>query len=354
MTLDRYVLKLLLVRTVFAAVALIGLIQVIELLDVTTELLQRGQGVAGIARYSLLRLPGMFQQIAPLSVLIGAIFTFTQLARNSEMVVIRATGANIYRVLRMMVPVALAVAALDFVVAAEVAPHTQDALRRWMAATAPPAEVKAPKPHWFRLGRTLVLVTNISADGTRMEGVRIYLRDQNAALTQEISAPLAVAEAGGWRLHDAAVSQITGDRASLAPPVDRDWKTPLKPADVVRLFRAGDEISAGAALNALSSAGPQSRSPGFYETRLHRTFAEPLAALVMLLLSAPAALASLRSDQGMRLMLFGLASGLLFLVVDGLLTALGETSALPPLLAAWSAPVAFAALAMTVLFYVEG
>ena len=34
--------------------------------------------------------------------------------------------------------------------------------------------------------------------------------------------------------------------------------------------------------------------------------------------------------------------------------ALGETSALPPVLAAWSAPVAFAALAVTVLLYVEG
>jgi len=353
-TLDRYVFKLLLVRTVFAAIALIGLIQVIELLDVTTELLERGQGVAGIARYSLLRLPGMFQQIAPLSVLIGAIFTFTQLARNSEMVVIRATGANIYRVLKMMIPVALGVAALDFAVAAEVAPHTQDALRQWMDATAPPSAVKAPKPHWFRLGRNLVLVSRISADGTRMEGVRIYLRDQNSALTEEISAPSATVQAGGWRLHDATVSRITGDRADLTKPADRDWATPLKPADVVRLFRAGDDISAAAALSALSSTGPQNRSPGFYQTRLHRTFAEPLAALVMLLLSAPAALASLRSDQGMRLMLFGLASGLLFLVVDGLLTALGETSALPPLLAAWSAPVAFAALAMTVLFYVEG
>jgi lipopolysaccharide export system permease protein len=353
-TLDRYVFKLLLVRTVFAAIALIGLIQVIELLDVTTEILERGLGAAGIARYSLLRMPGMFQQIAPLSVLIGAIFTFTQLARNSEMVVIRATGANIYRVLKMMIPVALGVAALDFVVAAEVAPHSQDALRRWMDATAPASEVKTPKPHWFRLGRNLVLVTRISTDGTRMEGVRIYLRDQNAALTQEIAAPSATAQAGGWRLHDATVSRITGDRADLSKPADRDWQTPLKPEDVVRLFRAGDEISAGAALSALSRTGPQNRSPSFYQTRLHRTFAEPLAALVMLLLSAPAALASLRSDQGMRLMLFGLASGLLFVVVDGLLTALGETSALPPLLAAWSAPVAFAALAMTVLFYVEG
>src|SRR6185312_5920927 len=106
--------------------------------------------------------------------------------------------------------------------------------------------------------------------------------------------------------------------------------------------------------NAVSGAGPADRSPGFYQTRLNRSFAEPLGAIVMLLLSAPAALSSMRSDQAMRLFLFGLASGLLFLVADGLLTALGETSALPPVLAAWSAPVAFAALAITVLITAEG
>ena len=144
------------------------------------------------------------------------------------------------------------------------------------------------------------------------------------------------------------------DRSSLSRAADVDWKTALSPGDLVRLFRSGDLISTGTAAGALARIAPTDRSPGFYETRLHRTFAEPLAALVMLLLAAPAALASLRSDQAMRLFVFGLTSGILFLVTDGLFTALGETSALPPILAAWSAPVAFTALAVTVLLYAEG
>ncbi len=135
---------------------------------------------------------------------------------------------------------------------------------------------------------------------------------------------------------------------------DQDWKTNLTSGALVRLVRSGQEIAFSTAFGAVSGAAPVDRSPGFYQTRLHRIVAEPLGAIVMLLLSAPAALSSLRSDQAMRLFLFGLASGLMFLVADGLLTALGETSALPPILAAWSAPVAFTALAVTVLLYAEG
>ena len=354
MTLDRYVFRMLLTRTVVAVAVLICLVQVLELFDVTTPILERGLGLAGIGHYSLMRLPGQFQQVAALGVLVGALFTFTQLARTSEMVVIRATGANIYRLLRMMAPVALGMALIDFVVAAEVAPRTQDALTHWMAVTAPPSETKTVKPHWFRLGPDLVMVGVESKDGRTLNNLRIYRRDGDRNLAEEIAAPLATEEPGGWRLHQAVVTKVLEDHSDVSAPYDQDWKTPLTAGALQRLIRAGQDVAFSAAFGAVSGAGPADRSPGFYSTRLNRTFAEPFGALVMLLLSAPAALSSLRSDQAMRLFLFGLASGLLYLVADGLLTALGETSALPPVLAAWSAPVAFTALALTVLLSAEG
>ena len=354
MTLDRYVFRMLLTRTLVAAVVLVCLAQVLELLDVTTKILERGQGLAGIGHYSLLRLPGEFQQVAALSVLVGSLFTFTQMARTSEMVVIRATGANIYRVLRMMLPVALGVALVDFAVGAELAPRTQDALTHWMAVTAPASQAKPAKPHWFRLGQDLVMVGSESEDGRTLHDLRIYRRDADRNLVQEIAAPLATAETGGWRLHSAVVTRVLQEQSEVSPPADQDWSTSLTAPALQRLIRAGQDVSLTAAYAAVSGAGPADRSPGYYQTRLNRTFAEPLGDIVMLLLSAPAALSSLRSDQAVRLLLFGLSSGLLFLVADGLLTALGETSALPPVLAAWSAPVAFTALAVTVLLYVEG
>jgi lipopolysaccharide export system permease protein len=352
--LDYYVLRLLLVRTVVAALVLIGLVQVLELFDVTTDILQRGQGLAGIGHYSLLRLPGQFQQVASLSVLVGSLFTFTQLASTSEMVVIRATGANIYRVLRMMAPVAIGVALVDFVISAEVAPRTQDALAHWMDVTAPRSSAKPAKPHWFRLGDELVMVGAASDDAHELRDIRIYRRDANSNLTEEISAPVATAQPDGWRLKGATALRVGTDHSVTSPPSDQDWQTTLTPGELRQLLLSGQIISFSSAVGAVTGAHPSDRSPGFYSTRLNRAFAEPLGVIVMLLLAAPAALASLRSDQGMRLFLFGLASGLLFMVADGLLTALGETSGLPAVLASWSAPLAFTALAVTVLLYVEG
>jgi lipopolysaccharide export system permease protein len=66
------------------------------------------------------------------------------------------------------------------------------------------------------------------------------------------------------------------------------------------------------------------------------------------------ALANFRTTQGAVLSAAALAAGLTFLVFDGLLTALGEGGALSPFLAAWTAPVVFAAMAATVLLRMEG
>jgi lipopolysaccharide export system permease protein len=93
-------------------------------------------------------------------------------------------------------------------------------------------------------------------------------------------------------------------------------------------------------------AGRQSgtKTDSYYRTRIARAFADPWMALVMLLLATPVALALTRGGEGGAQTLGALAAGLVFLLVNGLLSALGEAGTLAPRLAAWIAPVLFALL----------
>jgi lipopolysaccharide export system permease protein len=56
--------------------ALSALMQLIELLEVTTEVMDRGLGVAGIARYAMLRLPSQMEIMLPLAGLLGSMAAF--------------------------------------------------------------------------------------------------------------------------------------------------------------------------------------------------------------------------------------------------------------------------------------
>jgi lipopolysaccharide export system permease protein len=355
----RYLSALLLKRTLATLLVLIGLLQIVDLFEATSDVLERGLGLSGIVHYELLRLPTMVEQIIPVAMLIGALTCFTGLARNSEMAALRATGFTIYRVVVLLLPAAALIAALHFVVADQIAPRTEAAFTKWWAAHPPlhPNPDETPtrtKTVWFRNGPDLVYAEAAAADGRRLDRVRIYHRDPSGRLTERLTAKTAALGSDGrWRLIGAQDLDVGETTVNAAAQPERIWDTDLSPGDVVSVFSPSDRISTARAFRDVRGDRPAAKSPAFYFTRVQRALAEPLGVVVMLLLAAPAALAQQRNNQG-TLLLFSLAAGLLFLMVDGVLTALGQTSVLPPILAAWAAPALFSALAGAAMVHLEG
>jgi lipopolysaccharide export system permease protein len=351
MSITGYLARILTVRTFAAAAALVALFQLIDLLERTSDILARG-GVGEIFHYAALRLPGMFQQSAGFAVLAGTLFTFSQLARTSELVVMRSAGLSLYQIFQRTLPVAVAVSVIYILVADQVTPRAEQALSQWWTSSAPAGGKAAPQPKWFRIGDDVVVAKSAAADGANLTGVSIYERDAAKTLKRRLMAASATPEPGGWRLHDAVVTEVNGDRTTSRGFADYDWRTSLKPGEAARLFSDAYQITSGTALRSLFGKGPVTRSPSEFQTRLHRTLAGGAAPIIMLLLALPAALGHTRSNRTWPV-IFGLGAGLLYLVVDGMLTALGQTGVLPPPLAAWGAPVAFACGAITVLLYAE-
>ena len=88
--------------------------------------------------------------------------------------------------------------------------------------------------------------------------------------------------------------------------------------------------------------------------QVQRAWSQPLGALTLLVVAAPAALVDRRSARGLWLTASALGAGLAFIVVDGVLAALGESGLVPTLLGAWLAPIGFAVAGVTALLHLEG
>jgi lipopolysaccharide export system permease protein len=347
-----YLTRIMAVRTLAAGAALIGLLQLIDLLERTSDIIARG-GAVEILHYMALRLPYLFEQVAPFAVLGGALFTFSQLARNSELVVMRISGLSLLQIFRRTLPVALAVAALDLVVADQVTPRAEQALATWWAASAPGSLSAAAAPRWFRIDGNVVLVRKASPSGSTLTGISIYDRDARKQLVRRIIARDAVWSGQRWRLDQAVVTDLRQEHAESLTVAAMDWPTTLRPSDTARLFAGSYEMTSEAAYRSLFGKGPVNQSPSEFQTRLYRTLAEAMAPIIMLLLALPTALGHARSNRTLPV-IFGLCFGLAYLVADGILTAMGQTGVLPPWAAAWGAPAAFAAGAVTFLLYAEG
>ena len=130
------------------------------------------------------------------------------------------------------------------------------------------------------------------------------------------------------------------------------WAQTLRPADLQILMSGENTVTPSEAQRALQG-GVAVRPRTFYDTQVQRAWAGPISCIVMLLLAAPASLANFRGG-GATILVECLAGGLLYLVIDGAFTALGESGAAPAALAAWAAPAMFAALGLSALVYMEG
>jgi lipopolysaccharide export system permease protein len=339
--------------TLAALFATVALLQMVDLAEKGEDFVARGMGASEVLRYVWLRLPVLVQQSMPIAGLAGASITFFRLSRRHEMIAIRSFGISQFRLLAMALPVAALLSLSVLVLAEVVSPRSQVALSSWWHATAPEAERGGRQERWFRIGRDIVRAGAASEDGTRLEKVTIFRRGADGLLSERIEAQAAEAGSQGWRLRGVDRWRFAGRGDSVEALGRVQWETPLRAGDVRAFFAATPQLSSEAALRSLGAAAPVDRRSAFFETRLHRFFAEPLAPLVMLLLALPVAFASARTGPSWVELLYAGGGGLLYLVCDGVLTVAAQTGMVAPQVGAWAAPALFGLSAATVLLYTE-
>ena len=344
-TLALHLSKTVLYRIAAVALLLGGLAIALDLVESAARVLERDDG--GILRYLGLRVPIIFAVVAPVALIVGPVLAFLSLSGRSEFTILRAAGATTYRLLALVAPLAFLLGVGLFFLNDRVVPTMEGRLLSWLDD-----EPSASRgDFWARTPTGVVRAESSSQKGDAISGVEIYEMDEAGRLISRISAAAATHEAGGWRLED-ATRLIPGESASTR--VDGAlWETALRPANVRALATPGRTVAGNAASRILTGDWSGNRTEEFYQVRVYRGWSAFLTPFLMILLAAPAMFGSRRAGgMGGRAAL-AVALGFGFLLFDGMLTALGETGNLPPMLAAFGATVMFAAIGLYSLISLE-
>ena len=353
MILRRHLMRIVAFRVLAALVVLVSILQVLDLLDAATDILERQLGLGGVIYYATLRAPTLIQQVAPLSVLAGCLFAFTQLARENAVTALRSTGVSSYQLLGAMAPAVLTVAVLHFASVQWLTPRADQALDAWWSRSAPREEqATTAEPRSFRVGMDIATGVMGDPSGRRLTDLRIYRRDAQGRLIERLRAKEAVHQNGGWRLETASFDTLGRQGVQSGAAGQILWRPGPLPQDIRAIFAGEASLAPGTARRALSG-GASTRPPSYYSTTLQRGWAAPLSGFVMLLLAGPVLLVNFRSG-GANTVVLSLAAGLTFLVVDGVFSAMAEGGTIPALLGAWGAPAIFAALGASALLHLEG
>ena len=338
---------------------LVSLVLLIDLIENLRFVGKIPDGEFGLAiSLTLLRAPALAQTLVPFVFLFGSIWTFYQLNRRSELSVMRSAGLSIWK----LVGPAAFLASLAGVVIITIFDPMSSSLMAYAE------EVKAKKLGqevelvqvfndgiWLRQREAdrqiIVNAKNLSETDGALEEVTIWRFGGNGVFLERVDAAEAVMSGQTMEMRNARLASIS-DQQQLRTPLyaintaltAESLRERVAPPETMSLWRLPRYI-----LMAEAAGLPTER----YHIRFHDLCSTPLELLAMVLIAAAFSMRPVRMGGAFGLAVASIAAGFLLYILSEVSAALGESSAVPVALAAWTPAVVAALAAMTALLHME-
>jgi lipopolysaccharide export system permease protein len=371
-TVRRLLYSEILGASVFVMLAFLGLFFFI---DFVAELEQLGKGgvLWQVFAACLLQMPGHIYELAPIALLIGAIYALARLAQSSEFTILRTGGLGPRRALILLTLLGMGFAVFTFVVGDWVAPWSERQASLIKASRREGGLTVEPNGAWLRASqigdkgeerRYTVNIGKAHSDG-ELERVRIYEFGNKGELVERRSARSAtILPDGSWRLDDVGITRWTAAPATpasgatpegaasagsafnlqLAPDSHIDsmiWPGGLKREVVAAAVLPLSTMSTYALYTYMSHLSEHEQAAQRYEIQFWRKALYPFACLVMLGLALPFAYMHGRSG-GVNVKVFGgILLGISFVLLNNVSGHLGLLRNWTPWIAAGAPSVVY-------------
>lgn len=344
---ERYVAGEVLRAYALVTAILVILFSLIALLEELENVGDAAYGLLDAVAFVGMTTPSRVLRLLPFVTLFGGALALWQLARRSEMVVLRASGMDLLRIARTLLLPSLLVVVVTPVLFEFVAPTLyRDATLSRDAALGRADEV-AGRGFWTRRGDEVVEV-GLLRHGRVPTDVRLYRLAPAAGLEEVVIAGSADPdEAGNWRLVDAERHSYGADRVVVEDASGELWR-PWWADETLLRAPPVDSLSfsdlRGYIAYLASTGAPTER----WELAFWRMWMLPFSALLTGLLAVPIALVGAR-EGGTRTLGLVLAGGLSYYLGDAIVANAGLVAGMPPLSVALIPPAVLAGVVFFVL-----
>ena len=356
------------------ALVALGFLALFSLFDLIDDLQHVGQkslfGGAEhvyLLRHSLLyvglRLPNHLYELMPISVLIGTILVMARMAQSSEFTILRTSGLDPWRALKLLLSLGSVFVVLSFAVGDYLAPVAdRGALllkakyqgRITVGQTG--AWLKEKQPY----NNYVVNVRALSADN-EMQGIRIFEFDNKGLLVSTTEAAAAqFAQDESWSLSkvertDFQVRPSTDglNRAQESANVARTradvfrWPTEISAEMVSVALLNPDRMATIDLFNYVQHLKANGQSAQRFEIEFWRKVFYPLSCLVMVMLSLPFAYLHFRSGGIATYVFSGVMIGISFFLLNNVFGYIGNLQNWQPWLAAAAPGMLYTSVSLT-------
>ncbi len=338
---DRYVGTAVLASTALVATVVLGLATFLSVLEELDDVGRGSYDLQAAFTYVLLILPNLTLEVFAMVVLLGSLLGLGLLANHHELVVLRAAGVSVRRILWAVLKVGVllmaAVAALGEFVAPDAIQLAKE-LRH--AAKYERVVFSSEQGFWVRDGRANVNIRQV-LPGARLAGVLIYRFGSAHRLESVTHAASAAFADGRWVLRDVRRSRFGADRVTTERVAAAPWPAVLDP-ELLDVVLIDPKILSGRDLRRYIGFLRNHRLDAHrYEIAFWAKVAFPLTALLMVFLAVPFVLGPLRTVSIARRIVTGAMIGIGFALANKAVGQLGLVYRLDPVLCAFFPMLAF-------------
>ena len=352
--LDRYTLRAYLAPLVWCLGVFIGLYLVLDLLGHLDEVLRYHVPLALLLTYYTTMVPLIFVQVAPFACLMATLYTLSQFNRHQEIMAMRAAGISPWSIVRPLVWMGLLLSLAVFAINETDVPQAAlitHQIKQGSLERAPDPK----KPHRvlktiqhlaaYGQGHTLLYAQTFDPIEKKMEGVVILQHGRDLRLIRKITAESAIWTGSAWRFLHGTILHFNEQGLSIGRPVPFEAKIiqagdrpeVLEKSEAQASFMNSRDLYRYIQQLGVAAGGTVRK----LRVDLYSKPATALACLVLTLIGIPFAIQPVRGGAVLGLSM-GLGIGLVFYGANAICLALGKGGQLPPMAAAWGAPLLFA------------
>ena len=358
--LSSYFSKRLLSSLIFCTIISSSFIFLIDAIELSRRISKVNNSDIFLAlKLSLLKLPGMIFEILPFIVLFASLGTFFILARRSELIIARASGISIWR---LLLPGISLIMILGFFVITILQPLIATSTYKFKELEArflrgqPSLVTLSENGLWLKdmnLENNSYRIINslgLEKEASNLERVIFFNHSKNGKLISRFDSESALLIDNSWILKNIWIYE-NEKKPEFKSKIT--VKTNLTPNQIQENFAPPETISIWNLPKFIRIAEQAGFTATKHKTKFYSILAFPFFLSSMLIIAAPFSIRFIRSEKTNSLILSGLICGLLLYTLSNVISAFGSSGSINPILSAWSPPLLAILLGVSALIFVE-
>jgi len=354
-TVARYLVHEFLKMFVFSLACFVAVYIVVDFFERVDNFLEAGVSLWLMAKYILLKIPIMIQQLLAAALLMATTITVCIMAKNREIIIFRTSGISLSRLFLPFLLVSICFSFVLFFLTELVIPEVSketNHIYRIQVQKRPMNTLYRNERFWYRGKDVIYHITLYDPTTKTLNGVTMYRFGEPFGLLERVDAEKARWTGTQWQF-------IQGLRQELLPGKEiRSEKFDLlilpiteTPSDFSHIYRNPEEMTRAELKQYIEKLQREGYDPGSYRVDLHAKTAYPLVCVILVMLGFPLAVRRRGGAAVAAAVGFSIGAAFVYYVLFSLFLSLGHSGMLPPWPAAWLTNVLFLATGAAAFLY---